>query len=56
MPTGPRGIEANDGYDKNWIIPKPGYKFRFSTWETFRNPCSKNDDILSQIFKQNENL
>ena len=41
------------GYDENLVIPRPCYKFRCSTWESFRNPCLKNDDVLSQVLHQN---
>ena len=44
---------GNAGYDKSMVIHRPCHKFRFSTWESFKAPFSKNNPILSQILKQN---
>ena len=41
------------GYDSSTIVERPCYKFKFSTWESFRNPYLNKNSLLSQILKQN---
>ena len=39
------------GFNPRKVISRPFFKLRFSTWEVFKNPCLKKEEILDQILR-----
>ena len=40
-------------YDEYLILSRPCYKYRTSTWETFKSPVLQNNDTISRLLQQN---